>query len=78
MIGHVQGEVIYKEERELIISCAGVGYTVSASPSVTETAHIGETIALYTHLAVKDDALNLYGFAHREELGLFRDRTSVV
>lgn len=72
MIGYVAGEVIYKEERELIVSCAGVGYSISASPSVTESAHVGKPIALYTHLAVKDDALDLYGFMRREELGLFR------
>lgn len=72
MIGYIEGEIHYKDERSLMVSTGGIGYVLSATPSVTTGAKIGDHIALWTHLVVKEDALDLYGFAVRDELTLFR------
>jgi len=47
----------------------GVGYLVAATPRVT--ARVGEEAIVETHLHVREDALQLYGFASAEERGLF-------
>src|SRR5690606_18349541 len=51
----------------------GVGYEVEAPMSTFyDLPAIGDKVTLYTHLAVKDDAHNLYGFATEQERALFR------
>ena len=72
MIGYIEGEVIHKEDRVLIVKSGAVGYMVSATPELISSFALGEQAALWTHLAVREDALDLYGFSSRDELGLFR------
>ena len=72
MIGYIEGEVVHKGDRTLIIKTGGVGYALSATPDLLSTLALGEQAALWTHLAVKEDALDLYGFRSHDELGLFR------
>lgn len=63
---------MHKEERGLIVSCSGVGYAVSVTPETARRSSVGQTASFWTHLSVKEDALELYGFRERDELGLFR------
>lgn len=72
MIGYIEGNVGYKDERSLMVMTGGIGYVVFTTPSVTATIMLGERIMLWTHLVVKEDALDLYGFTGRDELTLFR------
>ncbi len=72
MIGHLEGIVIHKEDRSVVLNVSGVGYVVFVAPQVLLDAREGASLALWTHLAVKDDALDLYGFPVRDELKLFR------
>ncbi len=72
MIGQIKGEVLDKDERSLIINIGGVGYIVSSTPMTLLQVEIGSTIALWTHLAVREDALDLYGFVGKDELALFK------
>ena len=72
MIGSISGAVVWKDERSVIVSCAGVGYLVFVTPTTLSATEVGGELSLLTHLAVKDDALDLYGFSTREELKLFR------
>ena len=72
MIGHIKGEVIEKDERTLILSVGGVGYIVAATPGALAKAAIGDTQALHAYLAVREDALDLYGFERKEELAFFK------
>jgi Holliday junction DNA helicase RuvA len=72
MIGRLMGQIVSKEERSLILDVSGVGYVVFVAPQVLADTDEGKRLSLWTHLAVKDDALDLYGFAAQEELRLFR------
>lgn len=72
MIGHISGEILEKDERTAIISVGGVGFIVSSTPIVLAQMEIGGVISLWTHLAVREDALDLYGFLGKDELTLFR------
>lgn len=72
MIGYLEGVLQYKDERTMIVSVGGVGYMLASTAQLVARTTIGETLALWTHLAVKEDALDLYGFLDRSELQLFR------
>lgn len=72
MIGRLEGKVQYKEDRGIIISSGGVGYAVAVTTATALRTEVGTSVALWTHLSVRDDALELYGFKERSELVLFR------
>jgi len=71
MIGHLKGEVTAVRAGFAIVSAGGVGYKVFGTREVLLTLKQGAETALWTHLAVRETALDLYGFAMEEELRLF-------
>jgi Holliday junction DNA helicase RuvA len=72
MIGSLEGIIKWKDERMLILDVGGVGYAVFATPALQSALAIGDRAFLFTHLAVREDALDLYGFLEHDELTLFR------
>lgn len=71
MIGHLEGNVLYIGETHAIVSAGGVGYKVFAAVDTLGGLSVGTRTSLWTHLAVRETALDLYGFATRTELSLF-------
>ncbi|OGF68885.1 Holliday junction DNA helicase RuvA [Candidatus Giovannonibacteria bacterium RIFCSPHIGHO2_02_FULL_44_11] len=78
MIGHLSGKIIFKGEKHLILDVGGVGYKIFVAPATLKNlespsfAKASEgTTELWTHLHVKEDALELYGFLHQGELEFF-------
>ncbi|MBV9159454.1 MAG: Holliday junction branch migration protein RuvA [Candidatus Kaiserbacteria bacterium] len=71
MIGQLEGIVAAKRPGFAIVSAGGVGYKVAATRAQLAQLAEGSEARLWTHLAVKEDALDLYGFATEEELQLF-------
>ncbi len=72
MIALLRGEVAVRATDHVVILCGGVGYRVAVSAETL--AHLpapGHEATLHTHLIVRDDALNLYGFASEPERELF-------
>jgi Holliday junction DNA helicase RuvA len=55
----------------LVVDVAGVGYLVSATPSVLRRAEGASEVTVETYLHVREDALQLYGFADAAERALF-------
>lgn len=73
MIGKLSGTLIDKAPPQIVVDVAGVGYEVDVPMSTFyELPAIGETLSLFTHLAVREDALQLYGFLTAAERQLFR------
>lgn len=72
MIGWLQGVVIEKKAPDLLLNVNGVGYELQAPMTSFYAWENCEQITLYTHLAVREDAQLLYGFATRDERSLFR------
>lgn len=66
-----------KSPTYVVIECGGVGYHVHISLSTYSEIGADENILLYTHLAVREDAHVLYGFARVEEREIFRQLISV-
>jgi len=55
-----------------VIDCGGVGYRLAVSAeTLRQVPAVGQETTLHTHLVVRDDALQLYGFATEEERELF-------
>lgn len=77
MIGHLQGEVFAVRGTHCILSCGGVGYKVFCVKETLARAGAGAKLGLWIHTAVREDILDLYGFAHEEELRFFNLLLSV-
>ena len=73
MIGFLRGVLRDKQPPSLLIEVQGVGYEIEA-PMTTfyDLPAPGETVTLFTHLAVREDAHTLYGFSKRSDRKLFR------
>lgn len=73
MIARIQGTVVGKNDRSIIVDVGGVGYRVYVTTDTLSIAALQSTAALWTHLAVREDALELYGFVLEEELDFFME-----
>ncbi len=71
MIGHLSGVVVAIRTGFAIISAGGVGYKVSTTREMLASLKPEKSVALWTHLAVRETALDLYGFATEDELRIF-------
>lgn len=79
MFYHIKGELCLLDPSFAVIDCNGVGYklTVSAVTAATLAGEEGNTVKLFTHLAVREDGVELFGFFDYAELEAFRHLTSV-
>lgn len=68
MISYIEGEIIFRGDSFVIVKCQGVGYKVFVSGNV-DTGE--DQAAFFTHLAVREDSLTLFGFRSYDELELF-------
>jgi Holliday junction DNA helicase RuvA len=66
MIASLSGRVQEKYPDSLVIEIGGIGLQVFVPATLRDEARIGETVFLYTHLVVRQDAFSLYGFETRE------------
>lgn len=72
MIAELEGRVSRLSPTYLVIVAGGVGYKVTVTPSTVERAtHSRDHMRLLVHTVVREDAIDLYGFAAEDELELF-------
>ncbi|MBV8989321.1 MAG: Holliday junction branch migration protein RuvA [Solirubrobacterales bacterium] len=72
MIALVTGTVAVRRADHVVIECSGVGYRLSVSAeTLRQVPAVGKNVLLHTHLVVRDDALQLFGFASEDERELF-------
>jgi Holliday junction DNA helicase RuvA len=78
MIGRLRGEIAGKKAPYLLLDVNGVGYELEAPLSTFfNLPDKGQSVTLYTHLLVRDDAHVLYAFAAESERSLFRSLLKV-
>ncbi|NJB70952.1 Holliday junction DNA helicase RuvA [Saonia flava] len=77
MIAHLKGKLVEKNPTYVIIECFGVGYFVNISLHTFSKISDEESIQLFTHLQIKEDAHTLFGFAEKSEREIFRLLISV-
>ena len=72
MFSHFEGVVSEKQAGSLVIDCGGVGYLLQVSNTTLSAAPaVGERMKVYALLSVREDAMELFGFATREERAMF-------
>jgi len=72
MISFIQGKIISKTENSIVVLTAGwVGYDVKMQVCKCASVHVGNEIGVHTYLAVRENAMELFGFETEEERGLF-------
>lgn len=73
MIGQIRGTLIHKQPPHLLVDVQGVSYEIEA-PMTTfyKLPDTGAEVTLFTHLAIRDDAHLLFGFATHNERTMFR------
>lgn len=73
MISELQGQVAHLGEKDLVLTVGGVGFKIFASQATLSTLTRAGNIPvrLLTHLAVREDAMELYGFVEPAERDLF-------
>jgi Holliday junction DNA helicase RuvA len=79
MIGRLEGRLLDKSPPSLLVDVNGVGYEVDVPMSTLYALPaVGERVALLTHLVVREDAQQLYGFATAAERGAFRELIKIA
>lgn len=78
MYSFIRGIVAERGHNELVIEAGGVGYLLTCSMNTMQDAVLtGEEMKVYTYLSVREDAMELFGFATREEKAMFMRLTSI-
>jgi Holliday junction DNA helicase RuvA len=71
MIARLTGTISYIDSRSVILDVGGIGYKVSVTDDTLHAMKKGSEISLWTHLAVREDALDLYGFIDKKDKDFF-------
>ncbi len=78
MYAFIEGKVCEKGNGTLVLLAAGVGWQINCSNNTLQAAPAqGETMRCYTVLNVRDDAMELFGFATKEEKRMFQQLTGI-
>ena len=77
MISRLNGTVVEKSTMEIIVDCNGVGYSVAVAVATSEKVTLNENTVLFTHLAVREDAMQLFGFSTKQERDIFLQLISI-
>lgn len=78
MLYSVRGTLIHREPSLAVVECGGVGYQCSVTMNTARRLpDVGGEVMLYTILNVREDAVDLFGFADRTELTCFKMLTAV-
>lgn len=72
MIGSIKGKIILKRDKFVIVDVDKIGYKINVSPDTLEKVNkTGEQVLFWTHMHVREDAQDLYGFLEYQELEFF-------
>lgn len=78
MIYSLRGKLIAAQPGMIVIECAGVGYRCSVSlTTLSMLPNVGSEVFVYTYMNVREDSVDLFGFADERELDAFRLLTGV-
>ena len=71
MISHITGKILMKGDKFVVLDVSGVGYKVYPPVYIINDIKINDIFSFWTHLVVREDVLDLYGFIKYEEVELF-------
>ena len=77
MLYSVRGKLIAIESNVAVVECGGVGYMCQTTMNTLKAVKLNTEVTLYTYLNVREDAVDLFGFATKAELETFKNLISV-
>lgn len=77
MFYSIKGTLIHMEPGFAVVDCNGVGFKCFTTLNTQRSLRVGEVAMLYTHMNVREDAMDLFGFATQSELNCFKLLTAV-
>ena len=77
MIGYLSGKIKFLSENDCILDVNGVGYKISVDAATRQDLKIGEPAEFFIHTAVREDAINLFGFKNQATFELFENLLTV-
>lgn len=78
MIYSLRGKLIFSDASFAVVECGGVGYKCTVSlKTIGALPKVGEEVMLYTHMSVREDSVDLFGFINMEEMKCFKLLTAV-
>lgn len=78
MIYSVKGKLIYLDPQTAVVECGGVGFRCQITMNTArEMPTIGEEARLFTYMNVREDAIELFGFADKSEMDCFKQLISI-
>ena len=76
MLYCVKGELLHAEPKMAVVCCGGVGFRLQITMNTArQLPSIGSEAMLYTYMNVREDAIELFGFADQQELNSFKQLT---
>lgn len=78
MFYSLSGKIVHIDESMLALECGGVAFACSSTANTLRELRCGESATLFTHLNVREDALELYAFGEKAELACFKQLIGVT
>ena len=77
MLYSVRGKLIHMTSSTAVVECGGVGFDCQTTLNTLKTLRMGSEVTLFTYLNVREDAMELFGFATKTELQTFKSLIGV-
>ncbi len=72
MIYSLRGLLVHTEPNLAVVECGGVGYGCRTTITTLKDLKLGTEVTLYTYMAVREDAVELFGFSTLQELNTYK------
>lgn len=78
MIAYIEGKILDKNEKFFVLNVNNVGYKVFSHAGIlAKIPEVGQNVKIWTHLYIREDAMDLYGFLDKEDLNFFEMLISI-
>lgn len=77
MIAFLRGTIIGKEQQSIVVSVRDIGYRVFVTEASNRATRIGDEVALHIHHHVREQGIELYGFASQDDISVFERLISI-
>jgi holliday junction DNA helicase RuvA len=71
MFGHITGQIFDLKGTRVVVDAHGIGFVIHSTPAYIEKLKTGQEASFWTHTAVRETSIDLYGFETEEELRVF-------
>ncbi len=71
MISKITGQIIHKNDKFIVVETNGLGYKIFSTTDLISKVKENDQVQIWTYLAVRENALDLYGFMTKKDLDFF-------